>query len=179
MANHHLLTRKKKFFFEAIMKYSKKHKLIWTLNIYAVNGVICPDVVVFDSPDNPHRIAPKIWHLIPSSMLEFLFAIVGTHRLIRSRSSYMFAQGSVKVGRIAKTSSDITCCHLDSFAHPLLNTIYRHQRQALQGLMELINEEDSRFSDSTLGLIAAFMLSNVSLFSLSSGFVAFLGSMEK
>jgi hypothetical protein len=58
-----------------------------------------------------------------------------------------------------------------------LSTAYRHQRQALQGLVELISEEDSWFSDSTIGLIAAFMLSNVSLL-FFSGFIAFLGSMK-
>jgi hypothetical protein len=107
-------------------------------------------------------------------MLECLLAIVGTHRLIRSRSSCMFAQGSAKVGRIAKTSSKS-----HSFTHPLEKTIYslqaskagitracRTHRRRRQLVFRFYHWPNCRFY--------AFQRES----SFFSGIIAFLGSMK-
>jgi hypothetical protein len=133
----------------------------------AVNSNITSDMIAVDSIPNPYHINLEIWQYLPSIVIDYLSAVVATHRIIRSQTCDILSSLASPAQRHIM---DRKSRGLDAFTHPLKKTVYRHHRHVLKGLRALIDDDEAlqSSSDDILALIASLMTLEASTFLLSS-----------
>ncbi|KAH8692963.1 fungal-specific transcription factor domain-containing protein [Talaromyces proteolyticus] len=133
--------------------YSDAYRVFDVLMYF--NSSISSDMIVFDSTPNPYHINLEIWQYLPSIVMDFLSAVVATHRVIRSQTcDVLSAHASAVQGHTVDRRSR----GLDAFAHPLKKSVYGHHRQVIQGLRALIDDGALQSStDDIFGLISSLM----------------------
>lgn len=104
------------------------------------------DMVIIDSPKNPHRSDPAYWQYIPELLRDMVIASALTHQVLRCQSS----QDSFPP---AHQMININRNRMASWQNPSMATIYKHQRNVLHTMGELIVDTELRYSDIVLGVI--------------------------
>lgn len=112
----------------------------------AVNTDMVTEMVIIDSPRNPHRSDPAYWQYTPDLLRDMVVACALTHQVLRCQSSQdSFPSASQMVS--------INGSRMASWQNPSMATIYKHQRNVLKILGELIVDTELRYSDIVLGVI--------------------------
>lgn len=124
-------------------------------------------MMALHSSRNPHYIDPEVWHVLPDIVLQFYTAVVTTHRVVRSQPSYVLEAHTSAVDSGTAHAVDTSARRLYKFTHPLVKTIYKLQQHVIKCLGMIIDDEEIRFSDITLGIVAGLMLFEVSAYDAS------------
>ena len=104
------------------------------------------DMVIIDSIKNPHRSDPAYWQYMPDILGDMIISSALTHQVLRCHSS----QDSF---RLAYQVVGINRHRMASWHNPSMPTIYKHNRNVLKALGELIVDVELRYSDLVLGII--------------------------
>lgn len=126
-----------------------------TNTTYLDNEHICPDLVLVDSPANPHRLPVHYWAYFPEMMLDIIISASYTYQVIRSQAG----QGILTYKPREKNGSQVTLKrhHLDDVSHPSIPLIYKHQQSMLKALNAELRSPHAKYSDTVLSLVVTLM----------------------
>ena len=94
--------------------------------------------------------------------MQFYTAVVGTHRVVRSQPYYVLEAHTSAVDSGTAHAVDTSARRLYKFTNPLVKTIYKLQHHVINGLGMIVDDEELRFFDITLSIVAGLMLFEVS-----------------
>lgn len=87
---------------------------------------------------------------------------MATHRVVRSQPFYDLEAHTSAVDSGTAHAVDTSARRLYKFTHPLVKSIYKFQQHVIKGLGMIVDDEELRFSDITLGIVVGLMLFEVS-----------------
>lgn len=87
---------------------------------------------------------------------------MATHRVVRSQPYYVLEAHTSAVDSGTAHAVDTSARRLYKFTHPLVKTMYKLQHHVIKGLGMIVDDEELKFSDITLGIVTGLMLFEVS-----------------
>ena len=127
------------------------------------NSQICPTLVPFDSPNNPHRIPLNSWEYIPNLLIDALISIVATHKSVRAQPQTVPSRGTgLKLTTSRSRCSPNYCHQIGGSSHLLDRHVYQHRHRAIQGLNNHLRDTNNQLTDLTLICVMTMMLAEVS-----------------
>lgn len=78
---------------------------------------------------------------------------MATHRVVRPKPYYVLGAHTSAVDSGTTHTVDTSARRLYKFTHPLVKTIYKLPQHIMKGLGMIVDDEELRFFDITLGLL--------------------------
>ncbi|EAW22110.1 Zn(II)2Cys6 transcription factor [Aspergillus fischeri NRRL 181] len=140
------------------------------LGHFFLNDHICPELVIVDSPLNPHRMDLDILPYVPDFLLSLVISVSAIHQVIQSQPNWHL----ITLNRSRALRNKVHPGELEplqSFHHPLNSLIYKHRSRSLRGLNQYLSEAGAEGPDLVFHTVTAMLMSevcNVSVFSKSA-----------
>ena len=125
-----------------------------------MNNCIVPDMVLVDSPSNPHRSDLQYWRYIPDVVVDMLISAALTHQVIRCQAT----QDGFKLPIVQNSKVALSPHRMASFHNPAITQIYTHQRRTLQAVSEVLDDPELRYSDIVLAVVVMLIRVEVSAY---------------
>lgn len=124
------------------------------------NDHICPELVIVDSPLNPHRMDLDILPYVPDFLLSLVISVSAIHQVIQSQPNWH----SITLHRSRALRNKVHPGELEplqSFQHPLNSLIYKHRSRSLRGLNQYLSEAGAEGPDLVFHTVTAMLMSEV------------------
>ncbi|KAF7181261.1 hypothetical protein CNMCM7691_000479 [Aspergillus felis] len=135
------------------------HKMVLELSHY-FNDHICPELVIVDSPLNPHRMDLDILPHVPDFLLSLLISASAIHQVIQSQPDWH----PITLNRSRALRAKVHPGELEplqSFRHPLSSFIYKHRSQSLRGLNQYLSEAGAEGPDLAFHTVTIMLMSEI------------------
>ncbi|KAH2916552.1 hypothetical protein KXW73_004171 [Aspergillus fumigatus] len=124
------------------------------------NDHICPELVIVDSPLNPHRMDLDILPYVPDFLLSLVISVSAIHQVIQSQPNWH----SITLHRSRALRNKVHPGELEplqSFQHPLNSLIYKHRSRSLRGLNQYLSEAGAEGPDLVFHTVTAMLMSEI------------------
>ncbi|KAF4184479.1 hypothetical protein CNMCM7927_007845 [Aspergillus lentulus] len=135
------------------------HKMLLEFSHY-FNDHICPELVIVDSPLNPHRVDLNILPYAPDFLLSLVISVSAIHQVIQSQPNWHL----ITVNRSRALRDKVHPGELEplqSFRHPLSSLIYKHRSRSLRGLNQYLSEAGAEGPDLVFHTVTAMLMSEI------------------